>query len=204
MRPRIFSTRDDPMEQQTGCAHCSLASLPAMAVGTAESPSATVVRRLKLWIRRRLSPSAERRFKQTTNHWANRLCAWTGQEVKPIVPVEALPKLNLAAGERVRVRSLAEIESTLNHWHQLKGCTFMPEMAQYCGTEQRVLKPLQRFVDERDLRVKKAAGVVLLENAICQGTAAFGHCDRSCFLFWREEWLERKAAAVPLESQSQT
>jgi hypothetical protein len=67
----------------------------------------------------------------------------------------------------------------------------MPEMEIYCGTTQRVLKPLQRFVDERDLRVKRSTGIILLEGVMCQGTADFGKCDRSCFYFWREEWLEK-------------
>ncbi len=67
----------------------------------------------------------------------------------------------------------------------------MPEMAQYCGTHQRVLKPLARFVDERDLSVKTARGIVLLEGVTCSGTADFGPCDRSCLFFWREEWLEQ-------------
>jgi hypothetical protein len=26
---------------------------------------------------------------------------------------------------------------------------------------------------------------------MCKGTAEFGTCDRSCFVFWREEWLEK-------------
>jgi len=25
----------------------------------------------------------------------------------------------------------------------------------------------------------------------CQGTSDYGRCDRSCFYFWREEWLEK-------------
>jgi hypothetical protein len=41
--------------------------------------------------------------------------------------------------------------------------------------------------------MKKVQGVILLENVICSGTPTFGACDRCCFLFWREEWLERVA-----------
>ena len=67
----------------------------------------------------------------------------------------------------------------------------MPEMVEYCNTEQRVHKVMQRFVDERDLRVKKVNGIILLEGVLCQGTADFGSCDRSCFFFWRQEWLEK-------------
>jgi hypothetical protein len=60
-------------------------------------------------------------------------------------------------------------------------------MWQYCGTTQRVLQSMEHFLDERDYKVKKVKGIVLLEGVIYQGTPVFGRCDRSCFLFWREE-----------------
>jgi len=97
----------------------------------------------------------------------------------------------LKKADWVRVRSRAEIDATLDPFKELKGCAFLPEMYQYCGTQQRVLKSMQRFMDERDYKLKKARGVILLENVICNGTPTFGACDRCCFLFWREEWLEK-------------
>jgi hypothetical protein len=110
-------------------------------------------------------------------------------EVSAAMPVSA--KVLLKAGDLVRVRDRETIEGTLNQWRQSKGCAFMGEMWQYCGTVQRVMKRVQRFVDERDTLVHKASGIVLLENMVCQGTADYGPCDRSCFYFWREEWLEK-------------
>lgn len=95
----------------------------------------------------------------------------------------------LKEGDRVRVRSLEEIESTLDPYKELKGCAFLHQMHPYVGTEQKVFKLMQRFLDERDYKVKKTKGLILLENNFCNGTPAFGACDRSCFLFWREEWL---------------
>jgi hypothetical protein len=89
------------------------------------------------------------------------------------------------------VRSLEEIEATLDRNRQHKGCTFLAQMAKYCGTIQEVLKPMNRFVDERDLRVKKSSGIVLLQNVMCNGTSESVKCDRCCHLLWREEWLER-------------
>jgi hypothetical protein len=83
------------------------------------------------------------------------------------------------------------IQATLDPWNYLKGCGFMEEMWQYCGTHQRVLKPVRRFLDERDYRVKKARGIVLLEGLACEGTRDYGRCDRSCHYFWREEGLVR-------------
>jgi hypothetical protein len=97
----------------------------------------------------------------------------------------------LKEGDKVRVRSLQEIKSTLDPFNELKGCAFLLQMHQYCGTTQRVFKIMQRFLDERDYKVKKTRGLVLLENNFCNGTPVFGICDRSCFLFWREEWLEK-------------
>jgi hypothetical protein len=176
------------MKTLEGQVDCQIPSLQGMAEGDALVPRQSLLRLLKLAIRRRLSPRQERAFKTRTNALMNRAASLLGREIKPATTI---PSVGLGAGDRVRVRSREEIEATLNHWRQLRGCTFMSEMARYCGTEQRVLKRMERFVDERDLRVKKVNGIVLLDGLRCEGTAEFGRCDRACLYFWREEWLER-------------
>lgn len=103
----------------------------------------------------------------------------------------------LVAGQWVRVKSREEIQATLDDWNFLKGCGFMEEMWQYCDTRHRVLKPVARFLDERDYRVKRARGIVLLEGLTCQGTRDYGSCDRNCYYFWREEWLVRDDLPEP-------
>lgn len=170
---------------------CQYHCLPAIAESNAEVPPQSFIRRLKLIIRRRLSPDHERTIKKYSNSLINWFARLRGKTTRPAVPVTGVKTTSFMAGDLVRVRSKADIEATLNHWGQLKGCKFMPEMWPYCDTTQRVLKPMERFVDERDLRVKKCRGLVLLEGVMCQGTTEFGRCDRSCFLFWREEWLEK-------------
>jgi hypothetical protein len=97
----------------------------------------------------------------------------------------------LMAGDWVRVRSWEEIQPMLDPFKETRGCAFLEDMRKYCDTKQRVFKSMERFLDERDYKVKKVRGVILLENVICGGVPAFGRCDRSCFLFWREEWLEK-------------
>lgn len=97
----------------------------------------------------------------------------------------------LQVGDQVRVRSWEEIQATLDPFKELKGCAFLPEMKQFCGSTQRVFQVMERFLDERDYKVKKVKGVVLLDGVICRGTPVFGRCDRSCLLFWRQEWLEK-------------
>jgi hypothetical protein len=97
----------------------------------------------------------------------------------------------LQPGDIVMVRPADDIKSTLNHWNQFKGCAFMEEMWPLCGTTQRVLKRVERFLDERDYTVRKCRGILILEGVYCEGTMDFGDCDRTCFFFWREEWLEK-------------
>lgn len=171
--------------------NCQIPCLQMIATGRAEVPPQSLARRAKVFVRRHLTPGRERTFKTFTDGWMNRFALWRGKSAKPRVALSESTVQTLQAGDKVRVRSLEEIQDTLNNWQQLKGCTFMPEMATYCGTVQRVLKPLQRFVDERDLRVKRSTGIILLDGVMCQGTADFGSCDRSCFYFWRAEWLEK-------------
>lgn len=170
---------------------CQLPCLARMAIGLGEVPPESLGRKMKLEIRRRVSPSRERRLRAQTNDLMNRWAELRGKPTRPIAPPAALAATNLQAEDVVRVRSIEEIRATLDNWGQLKGCGFMPEMEQYCGTTQRIYKRVERFVDERDLRVKRSKGIVFLEGVICHGTADFGPCDRSCLLFWREEWLEK-------------
>jgi hypothetical protein len=160
-------------------------------------------RRIRFWLKRNLSARTKRRLKRMADGLRGRIRSRSGanemeveMDSNPVnVNVEAAAEpaslSGLKAGDRVRVRSRAEIEATLDGWSELKGCGMMPDMWQFCNTSQRVFKVVERFVDERDYRLKKGGGVVLLENLICGGTPDYGRCDRSCFYFWRVEWLER-------------
>ena len=104
--------------------------------------------------------------------------------------LKAHPNSKLKPGEYVRIKTKQEIEKTLDEWNRLKGCTFMKEMWKYCETNQRIFKKVKQFLDERDYVIKKTKGVYLLEGIYCDGAKDFGPCDRSCFFFWREEWLD--------------
>jgi hypothetical protein len=146
---------------------------------------------IRLTIRRLLGPRRVKKIKLFANNFLNWKARIRGKYEKPSIPVVHTSEMNLNTGDYVRVRSYDEIKTTLNNWRQLKGCSFAPEMEQYCGTTHRVLKPVHRFVDERDFRVYKTKGIVLLDGVICKGTSSLGSCDRNCFYFWREEWLEK-------------
>jgi hypothetical protein len=169
---------------------CQIPYLPQLFEGYAEVPPESIKRRLRLFTRRSLNVRQVRFLKTKSDQLINWFLNAIGNKDK-LEANEINNTSTLKAGDLVRVRSKEEILVTLNHWGILKGCMFMPEMSPYCGTVQRVMKRMERFVDERDYHVKKCNGIILLEGLNCQGTSDYGRCDRTCFYFWREEWLEK-------------
>jgi len=131
--------------------------------------------------RNRVRRSLKRRFRYVMN-----LFTWHRSAESALAPAPPLKP-----GDLVQVKSETEIRATLDNWNQLNRCGMMEEMLQYCGTTQRVLKRVERFLDERDYLMKKCKKIVLLEGVWCPGTVDFGPCDRGCHFFWREEWLEK-------------
>ncbi len=102
--------------------------------------------------------------------------------------VSSADALNLQPGERVRVKSESEILETLDSCGKSNGLAWIPCMSKYCGQERRVYKRVEKIILESTGEIRKAKNTVLLEGVICDGL--YG-CDRSCFPFWREMWLER-------------
>lgn len=99
--------------------------------------------------------------------------------------------LNLQPGEMVRVKSEADILATLDACGRNKGLAWIPCMGTYCGRECRVYRRVEKIILESTGEIRKAKNTVLLDGVICNGL--YG-CDRSCFPFWREVWLERVPA----------
>ncbi len=176
------------MEDFTGC---QIPCIPKIAAGRAEFEPQPFPLRLKRMLARPWNYYLKKHLKRVVLA-LTRLASRMRPGSKVIAPAEEKLSIDhLKAGDFVRVRSLEEIQTMLNRFKEYKGCAFLPYMAQYCGSEQRVFKVMERFLDERDYQVKKTRGIVLLENVFCEGTPVFGRCDRSCLLFWREEWLEK-------------
>jgi hypothetical protein len=96
--------------------------------------------------------------------------------------------LNLQPGDWVRVRPEKDILASLDNCSQNKGLAWMPIMNRYCGKKLKVYKRVDKIVLESTGEIRKLKNTVLLEGAVCDGI--YG-CDRSCFHFWREIWLER-------------
>ncbi len=96
--------------------------------------------------------------------------------------------LNLQPGDCVRIRPEKDILASLDNCSQNKGLAWMPIMSRYCGKKLKVYKRVDKIVLESTGEIRKLKNTVLLEGAVCDGI--YG-CDRSCFHFWREIWLER-------------
>jgi hypothetical protein len=125
----------------------------------------------------------------------NRLRLLTGGRSRPAVPVPPGEPLGLEPGELVQIRSKAEIEATLEDGVRNRGLSFDSEMAPYCGGIYRVLRRVERIVDEgtgRMLQLRKDC--IMLEDVVCSGLRCglprLG-CPRSVFPYWREAWLRR-------------
>lgn len=100
---------------------------------------------------------------------------------------------SIKAGDVIRIRSKDQIRRTLDKNNKLEGCVFMNEMWQYCGTQQKAIKPVEYFFDECKFKMRKTRNIVLLEGLHCSGKipGIKYKCDRFCYFFWKEAWLEK-------------
>jgi len=105
------------------------------------------------------------------------------------------PPLGLKPGERVRVKTLGQIRATLDAVGDCEGLGFMPVQEAFCGREFIVRKRIERFFDERTRHMLRLRNTVILDGVFCEPSATsavdYAGCHRTCFLFWKEAWLER-------------
>ena len=109
-------------------------------------------------------------------------------------------KLDLQPGELVRVRSYKEILETLTENGFNRGMVFDAETVPFCGGTYRVLRRVDRLIDEKTGKMNVLKNeCIVLDGVACQACyAAFRRfCPRSIYSYWREIWLER---AVPPSS----
>ncbi len=120
----------------------------------------------------------------------------------PVVAVAARlrPVPPLQAGELVRVRSVEEIARTLDADGRCDGMSYLGiVMDRYAGHTFTVRKRIEHFFDERNWKMLRLRDAVILDGAYCEppleAGVAWAGCSRSCFLFWKEDWLERVDAS---------
>jgi len=88
----------------------------------------------------------------------------------------------LLVGDRVEVRSLAEIRATLDADGALDGLPFMVEMARFAGRSAIVFRCVDKIYDYgRSRRLQRIDDTVLLGGFRCDGEA-HGNCEAACYL----------------------
>jgi hypothetical protein len=102
----------------------------------------------------------------------------------------ASESLGLQPGESVEVKSLEEIEATVDHLGRNRGLGFVPAMAPFCGKRFRVARRVERTILEGTGELREVKDSVALEGVTCDGLA-FRGCPRNCYHLWREIWLRR-------------
>jgi hypothetical protein len=104
--------------------------------------------------------------------------------------------LSLQAGESVEVKSMADINATLNRRGYNRGLYFSPDMRLLCGGQQLVLRRLDKIIVDGTGEMRRLRDTVCLEGSLC-GCAhvAFGGCSRCEFTYWREIWLRRSGSS---------
>jgi hypothetical protein len=83
---------------------------------------------------------------------------------------------------------------TLNAGWKNRGLRFDVEMLPHCGSEKRVLRRIDRIVDEKTGRlIRLPQTSVILDGVVCSGNLSTNRmfCPRAVYPYWREIWLQR-------------
>jgi hypothetical protein len=105
---------------------------------------------------------------------------------------------SLRPGDKVRLRPLAEILTTLDETGSFENVPFMPEMLAYAGRTLTVYRRLEKICDYMGVesRSRRMTDAVLLQETRCTGSG-HGGCQAECRIFWKEVWLERADGPAP-------
>lgn len=115
-----------------------------------------------------------------------------GTRPQPPKPTKTpLEYLNLEPGELVQVKSWEEIRPTLNDNDRNRGLSFDREMLKYCGGTYRVLRRVDRLIDEKTGKMlDMKLPCIVLDGVVCCGDYN-RFCPRAIYPYWREIWLRR-------------
>jgi hypothetical protein len=110
--------------------------------------------------------------------------------------------LDLEPGDVVEIKSKEEIVATLDINNRNRGLLFDREEVKYCGRRARVLRRVNRLIDEKTRRmVNIGSDSVILEGVYCCGDFNRS-CPRGIYSFWREIWLRKVSERCSGQSQS--
>jgi hypothetical protein len=98
--------------------------------------------------------------------------------------------LGLQPGDLAEVKSKDEIMAALGPNNKNRGLIFDGEMLQFCGRRARVLKIVEKIIEEHTGRMIHLRDCVILDQVTCVGRY-HRFCPRAIHTYWREAWLRR-------------
>lgn len=104
--------------------------------------------------------------------------------------------LGLQPGEMVEVKAHQEILATLDENGKNRGLSFDAEMVPFCGGRYRVLRRVERIIDERTGELRSLPGPCLVLDGVICGGLYHRLCPRATYPYWREIWLRRLPPGV--------
>jgi len=137
------------------------------------------------------------RFQRANARLLPRFCLVKGCKRYPFIEGKATSgstpaeSLGLQPGELVEIKSREEIFATLDENDETQGLRFDGEMLKYCGRRARVVRRIEKIIDEktgRMLKIKRET--VILDGVVCTGDY-HRSCPRAIYPYWREAWLRR-------------
>jgi hypothetical protein len=104
-----------------------------------------------------------------------------------------MQKHEIREGDIVRVRDYRDIVKTLNDEWKNRGLYFDAEMVPYTRGTYKVLKRVNRIIDEKTGKLLTFKNeCLILEGVVCQ--ARYAKCRKLCprgyYLYWRDIWVE--------------
>jgi hypothetical protein len=99
--------------------------------------------------------------------------------------------LGLRAGEPVRVASADRIFGTLDRSGRNRGLWFDRDMLKHCGGDFRVLRRVDRIIDDATGRMLELKTSCIVLDGLDASGEFLRFCGQQDYPFWREAWLER-------------
>jgi hypothetical protein len=114
------------------------------------------------------------------------------------------PPSDLKPGDIVRIKSRHAIMETLTSDRKNFGLPFDTDMVKYCGTTHKIIKRVERIIDEKTGKMLNfSRDCYALHGVTCTGLDCRSRlfCPRSMMTFWRGVWLERVRDIPPPEKR---
>lgn len=115
-------------------------------------------------------------------------------------------KLDVQEGEMVRIKDYQEILETLDDEWKNRGLYFDAEMVPFTGGTYKVLKRVNRIIDEKNGKMLHfKTECLILDEVVCQARYAKCRklCPRAYYMYWREIWVERVSPSKAMPGTKQ-